>query len=179
MKQIFSLLLYLCTLLPALAEAPGRAPLPAADFHAAYTTAYTAAFGGIPLSWITDTTDDGETWLALMDGQLPMAMVSVRDGLVTDVAVLYDAAANDEELFSFILMCGVTGAALLAEELPEPEAALSTAVGDVYDALDTLLASGMPTVTLWGAESYFEFELQEDSNCHYLLVLDLSGEVLP
>lgn len=183
MKQIFTLLLAallcLCTLLPALAEAPVRPPLPAEDFRAAYTTPYTAAFGDIPLSWITDASDGTETWLAIMDGVLPMVMINSRDGIVTDMAVPYNADPNDDELFSFILMCSVTGAALMAEEDTDLEAALSTAVGDIYDALDALLASGMPTVPLWGVKSYFEFELQEDGNCHYLLVLDLSGELLP
>lgn len=183
MKQIFALLLAallcLCTLLPALAEAPVRPPLLAEDFRAAYTAAYTAAFGDIPLSWITDTADGTETWLAIMDDVLPMVMINSQDGVVTNMGVPYNADPNDDELFSFILMCGVTGAALIAEEVTEPEAALTTAVGDVYDALDALLASGMPTVPLWGVESYFEFELQEDGKCHYLLVLDLSGELLP
>lgn len=177
LSLILAMLLGLC-MLPAAGESV-RDSVPFDAFQTSYAAAYTALFGDIPLSWITDTVDDEETWVALMDETLPLAMVTVQDGVIRDIAVLYDAPATDDELFSFIMMCSLTGVALQAEEAADPSASFQSAVNDVYDALDACLAAEMPTGTLWGAPCYFEFEPQDDGNCHFLLVLDITGEVLP
>lgn len=183
MKKLLSLLLcvMLCTslALPAAAREPAVAPVPFDAYQTAYIAAYNALFSDIALSWISDVIDGEETWAALMDNTLPLVMLTVKEGVVTDVSVLYDAPATDDELFYFTLMCAMAGTALQPGNDADMTAALRTAVDNVYATLSACLDAGQPTGTLWGYPCYFEFEPQEDGNCHFLLLLDLSGEVLP
>lgn len=182
---LLSLLLCLC-MLPGMAE---EAAEPAAEaafpaislpisfetYSAAYEAVIAANTSSATITWQAVEKDGRSIRMAVVNDAFVSLMVLLEDDMVTELAVVLQAGLDEENLISFLSMCGYCGAALLEGQGMDAAEASETCMADLYDFFSAM-SQGQQVESVFGLPGGMSISSPDNTTWQYYFALKLVAE---
>lgn len=181
MKKLTALFLVLTLLLCALpaavaeeAAAPAlNLPITLEDYMASYEAVITEAVPGCTVSWTSAPLDEGECWMATINGSFISVMLMPVDGQVSEIAVLMQTGLDETSLMTFLSMAGYAGAALLRSESVTSLEACDAFMAELMSMFSAIYAGEAPT-SIYGLPGMINLTPMQDGTCQFYFILKLT-----
>lgn len=175
MKKLISLTLALLMSLCALLPAAAQAPLSLTAYRNSYNAVFADSLPGHTIDWFSKILDGEETWGARMDDVLPMVMVTVdASGNVTEVVVSYNGDLTEDDLNVFVVQSAIAGAALKKAN-GQTNVVLSDTVNETFTCMLASLENDQKHFTMYGVECTFGAVPANNGNYDYILIIYPNG----